>query len=60
MITWLLVRIKPVDVMMNPEPAPEDPEKIEPFESVVSIVTTDGLTRLATRTMASDCVNVIC
>jgi hypothetical protein len=47
---------------MNPEPDPvEDPEKREPLEaSVVSIVTTDGMTWLATRTIASDCVRVIC
>ena len=57
--TWLLVRIKPPVVMMKPEPAPEDGTEIV-AESVVMIVTTDGLTCVGTRTIASGCVIVTC
>jgi hypothetical protein len=47
---------------MNPDPAPVDgTENGDTFEvPVAMIVTTEGLTWLATRTIASDWVSSIC
>jgi hypothetical protein len=57
----LFVRIRPFELTMKPDPAPVDgTEKgVIPDASLDTIVTTDGLTRLATRIIASDCVRLI-
>src|ERR1035437_3264536 len=59
--TWLLVRIRPLALTMNPDPTPvEGTENGDTFEVPSDVmVTTEGLTAFATRMIASVWVRLI-
>ncbi len=60
-MTWQLVRIRPSAATTKPDPAPlaGTENGVTPVTPAAVIVTTDGLTIAATRTMASDWVRLI-